>query len=437
MAGWRRGVGGGSGSNDFSGLGVTTLKVGVIVPTSGVGQFLGDIVQRALGADEAAHRRGGPREGREGRLRDRERARRGVRRRHVEGVQQAHRRSRHHRDPVVHAVRHRRGEAAAPARRHSRDVRVRRHRTRRESCTPTAAACGTCSRCCLPDTMSFDALCNYAKNDRKYASTALIYDKLTLPTAADQFRTAAKNNGLDVVGVEEFTLFSADYGAQLQRLKSAAPHCLIVWGLSDNTAQIVKGLDALGAAYVDTPTARSGTKWAPHILGYPGGTGEKKWAELAGLEREGRDAHGVVSRRSRRRSALPDPRLARQVRRQGRERRRGRRAERVVGVAAGREDGRLDRPPEGRHRARDDAARSSSPGLPFHFGPQNHLGMTPRRRLPDHAREVHGSRRRPIRRTRSGASGRRRSRSSRRTTSVPPTSCARRWRRTSAPSPST
>ena len=173
----------------------------------------------------------------------------------------------------------------------------------------------------LPDTMSFDALCNYAKNDRKYASAAMIYDKLTLPTAAGQFRTAAENNGLDVVGVEEFTLFSADYGAQLQRLKSAAPQCLIVWGLSDNTAQIVKGIDALGAAYVDTPTARSGTKWAPQILGYPGGTGEKKWAELAGSSAKAGTITawylgGLVGG-----PALPDPRLARQVRRQGRERR--------------------------------------------------------------------------------------------------------------------
>ena len=47
----------------------------------------------------------------------------------------------------------------------------------------------------------------------------------------------------DVVGIEEFTLFSADYGAQLQRLKQARPECLIVWGLSDNTAGIAKGLD--------------------------------------------------------------------------------------------------------------------------------------------------------------------------------------------------
>jgi hypothetical protein len=96
------------------------------------------------------------------------------------------------------------------------------------------------------------------------------------------FQSAAKEHDLEVVGVEEFNLFSADYGAQLQRLKRAAPEGLFVWGLSDNTAGIVKELDGLGAAYVDTPTAKGGSKWAPQVLGYPGGTGEKKWAELAG-----------------------------------------------------------------------------------------------------------------------------------------------------------
>lgn len=134
----------------------------------------------------------------------------------------------------------------------------------------------------LPDTMSFDALCRYAADDRGYRSVGLLYDSLTLPTARDQLAPAAQRYGLDVVAVEEFSLVSADYGAQLQRLKDARPNCLIVWGLSDNTANIVKGLDDLGAAYVDTPTAKSATRWAPQILGYPGGTGEKKWAELAG-----------------------------------------------------------------------------------------------------------------------------------------------------------
>jgi ABC-type branched-subunit amino acid transport system substrate-binding protein len=134
----------------------------------------------------------------------------------------------------------------------------------------------------LPDTMSFDALCRYAAEDRGYGSVGLLYDSLTLPLASDQLEPAAQAHGLDVVAVEEFSLLSADYGAQLQRLKDAKPHCLIVWGVSDNTANIVKNLDDLGAAYVDTPTAKSGSTWAPQILGYPGGTGEKKWAELAG-----------------------------------------------------------------------------------------------------------------------------------------------------------
>ena len=31
------------------------MKVGVIVPTSGIGAFIGDITQRSLGGGEAAH----------------------------------------------------------------------------------------------------------------------------------------------------------------------------------------------------------------------------------------------------------------------------------------------------------------------------------------------------------------------------------------------
>jgi branched-chain amino acid transport system substrate-binding protein len=134
----------------------------------------------------------------------------------------------------------------------------------------------------LPDTMSFDALCRYAVEDRGYRTTALMYDSLSLANARELFEQAAQKHDLEIAAVEEFSLTSADYGAQLQRLRSARPESLFVWGLSDNTANIVKGLDALGAAYVDTPTAKSGSGWAPQIFGYPGGTGEKKWAELAG-----------------------------------------------------------------------------------------------------------------------------------------------------------
>jgi len=275
------GGGAGGGGNDFGGLGVTTLKVGVIVPTSGVGQFLGDIVQRALGAAKQHIAEAG--------------LVKGVKVDYVienapaeefaDGTSNAY--NKLIADPdiigILWCTPYGIGEAKPQLERDGIPVMsVYGDSYSEGKLYPDGGGLRNVFQMLLPDTMSFDALCNYAKKDREYASAALIYDKLTLPLAADQFNAAAKDNGLDVVGVEEFTLFSADYGAQLQRLKSAAPHCLIVWGLSDNTAQIVKGLDALGAAYVDTPTARSGAKWAPHILGYPGGTGEKKWAELAG-----------------------------------------------------------------------------------------------------------------------------------------------------------
>ena len=275
------GGGGGSGGNDFSGLGVTTLKVGVVVPTSGVGQFLGDIVQRALGAAKQHIEEAG--------------LVKGVKVDYVienapaeefaDGTSKAY--NKLIADPdivgILWCTPFGLNEAKPQLQRDGIPVMsVYGDPYAEGKLYPDGGGLRNVFQMLLPDTMSLDALCNYAKNDRRYESAALIYDKLTLPTAADLFRTAAENNGLDVVAVEEFTLFSADYGAQLQRLKSAAPHALIVWGLSDNTAQIVKGIDALGAAYIDTPTARSGTKWAPHILGYPGGTGEKKWAELAG-----------------------------------------------------------------------------------------------------------------------------------------------------------
>jgi hypothetical protein len=134
----------------------------------------------------------------------------------------------------------------------------------------------------LPDTMSFDAMCQYAADDRGYRTTGLIYDSSLNPRTRDYFETAAEAAGLEIAGIEEFEIFTGDYGAQLQRLREEAPESLFVWGVSDNTAQIVRGLDGLGAAYVDTPTAKSGDGWHPHIMGYPGGTGEKKWAELAG-----------------------------------------------------------------------------------------------------------------------------------------------------------
>jgi len=135
----------------------------------------------------------------------------------------------------------------------------------------------------LPDLKAMQQLLKYAKKDRGYTSAGLIYDTITPPgmNTEKYFRRAAKEAGMPVAGVESFNLLSADYGSQIDRLKNAKPQCLLVWGLAENTAGVVKALDAIGAGYVDTPTAK-GAEWHPHIMGSPGGTGEKKWASLAG-----------------------------------------------------------------------------------------------------------------------------------------------------------
>ncbi len=263
----------------FSGIS-SPLKIGVIVPTSGIGQFLGDIVGRSLGAakqhiEEAGLVKGvtvdyeivnAPAE------------------QFADGTTKAY--NKLVADPNVIGI-----LWCTPVGLTEALPQIRRDQIPVLAVYADPYTDGTLYpkgdgprnvfQMLLPDSMSFDVMCRYAASDRGYKNTALIYDSVTLPTAKDQFETSAQKAKLAVAAVEEFSLFTGDYGAQLQRISQAKPQSLFVWGLSDNTATIVEKIQDLGAGYVDTPTAK-GPTWAPHILGYPGGTGEKKWAELAG-----------------------------------------------------------------------------------------------------------------------------------------------------------
>jgi branched-chain amino acid transport system substrate-binding protein len=134
----------------------------------------------------------------------------------------------------------------------------------------------------MPDRMAFDVLASYCKNDRGYSRAALIYDTLLNGPAKEYFSGAMTKAGLASAGIEAYQLGDSDFGPQLTRLKSAKAQAIMVWGLAGDTAGIVKQLDKLGASYVDTPTARSANEWRPQIMGSPGGTGEHTWADLAG-----------------------------------------------------------------------------------------------------------------------------------------------------------
>lgn len=136
----------------------------------------------------------------------------------------------------------------------------------------------------IPGRYAMDTLCDYAKNDRGYTSAALIADTSTDPegNVPKFFKAACEKWGIENKGMESFAITDSDYGAQLQRIKAAKPHTIWVWGLSANSAGIVSQLADLGASYVDTPTVKAGGEWRPHVFGSPAGTGDKSWIALAG-----------------------------------------------------------------------------------------------------------------------------------------------------------
>jgi branched-chain amino acid transport system substrate-binding protein len=136
----------------------------------------------------------------------------------------------------------------------------------------------------IPGLYAMDTLSNYAKNDRGYSSAALISDTSTDPegNAPKYFKASMEKWGIANKGMETFAITDSDYGAQLQRIKAAKPNTIWIWGLSANSAGIVSQLADLGASYVDTPTAKAGGAWHPHVFGSPAGTGDKSWVSLAG-----------------------------------------------------------------------------------------------------------------------------------------------------------
>lgn len=135
----------------------------------------------------------------------------------------------------------------------------------------------------LPDVHAKAALAEYAAHDRGYTTAAYMYDSLLDPgqTARRRFERAFSRVGIEITGVEAFSLADSDYGPQLQRLRAGRPQVLYVDGLATNTAGVVAQLADLDAAYVDAPTAK-GPGWHPHVFGSPAGTGDKSWVELAG-----------------------------------------------------------------------------------------------------------------------------------------------------------
>ena len=132
----------------------------------------------------------------------------------------------------------------------------------------------------MPEDLEIKVLCRYLAQDRGYKRVGLLYDSTISEGVKKQFTDAAAEFDLTPAGIESFNVFASEFGPQLQRLKPQRSEALLVWGLAANTAGVAKQLDELGAAYLDTPTAK-GPDWHPHIVGAPTGTGDKSFADLA------------------------------------------------------------------------------------------------------------------------------------------------------------
>src|SRR5438034_4780506 len=132
----------------------------------------------------------------------------------------------------------------------------------------------------MPESMAMRVLCRYLGQDRGYKHVGLLFDSTISEGVKAYFTDSAAEFGITPTGIEDFNVFASDFGPQLQRLKGRHPEALLVWGLSSSTAGVVQQLQQLGAAYVDTPTAKD-VEWHPHVIGAPTGTGDKSFADLA------------------------------------------------------------------------------------------------------------------------------------------------------------
>lgn len=134
----------------------------------------------------------------------------------------------------------------------------------------------------VPGRWTIEAIARYTSEDRGYKKVGILYLSLLAGDFERIVRDAASKFNLDLVATETFQLNATELGPQLQRLRSSNCEALWIYGLPNDTANIVKGLGGLGASYIDTPTAKDPSSWHPHLMGDPAGLGERQWAVLAG-----------------------------------------------------------------------------------------------------------------------------------------------------------
>ncbi len=135
----------------------------------------------------------------------------------------------------------------------------------------------------IPVKMLVPALVEYAAKDRGYERVAFVHDNILAGNAeaADAFRSECKRHNIESTGIEVYNFFSNEFGPHIQALRRGKPQAVFFWGLAEGSGTFVKQMDDAGAGYIDRDAALS-DEWHPQIIGSPSGTGEKTWVEKAG-----------------------------------------------------------------------------------------------------------------------------------------------------------
>jgi branched-chain amino acid transport system substrate-binding protein len=127
------------------------------------------------------------------------------------------------------------------------------------------------------------ALGEYAKLDRGYTKFAYLGDNTAVGAQGKRLCTdVIAKNGLQLVNAEQYNVGDVDMTAQLSRAQGGRPHVQLIWGIAGDTAHALESLKRLNAVYVDHPTALGGNGWHPQIIGFEGGCAERTFAVLAG-----------------------------------------------------------------------------------------------------------------------------------------------------------
>ncbi|MHB8513035.1 MAG: ABC transporter substrate-binding protein [Actinomycetota bacterium] len=124
----------------------------------------------------------------------------------------------------------------------------------------------------------------YALVDRGYSRFAYLGDNTAVGAQGKRLITEVlARHGSSLLATEQYNVGDVDMTAQLQRIKATNCNALLVWGIAGDTAHALENLQSLDAVYVDHPTALgAGGGWHPQIIGFEGGAAERTFAVLAG-----------------------------------------------------------------------------------------------------------------------------------------------------------